>query len=125
MRQLSCILVALTGFSLIILFSKCTDSKVENKGGEGDFHIGWSSVNITPDSPVLIWGQRHARISEGILDSVTATALAIESGKGSSSKRTILISCDLAGILDRTRGEPDMYFTPGTEDNLLNIEYCY
>jgi len=92
----------------------CTDSKVEDKN---NFFIGWSSVNITPDDPVLLWGQRHARISEGILDSITATALAIEYGSGLSSEKVIMISCDLVAILDGTR-EPDMYFTPGNQNNL-------
>jgi hypothetical protein len=103
----------------LFLFANCTGTIKNENEPEGNLSIGWSSVDITPDSPILIWGQRNARVSEGVLDPVTATVLAIESGEGISSKKAILISCDLVAILDGVR-EPDMYFTPGTENNLLN-----
>ncbi len=60
----------------------------------GNLRIGWSSVDITPDKPVLLAGQFHARVSEGVHDPVTATALAVENGDG----RVIMISCDLVSI---------------------------
>lgn len=73
-----------------------------------DFSIGWSKVEITPDKPVLVAGQFEARISEGILDPICVTALAMESGSGPSSERVIMISCDLVSISDGTRdGNPD------------------
>ena len=62
--------------------------------------IGWASANITPNENVLLHGQFHARISEGVKDSVTATILAIESGSGAYSEKAILISCDLGIISD-------------------------
>lgn len=65
--------------------------------------IGWASTDITPDQPVLIAGQFYARVSEGIMDPVTVTAMAIESGEGPSSEKAILISCDLVTISDGTR----------------------
>ena len=56
-------------------------------------YIGWASADITPDHPVLLRGQFHARISEGVMDPLTVTALAIESGRRRPSEKAILISC--------------------------------
>jgi hypothetical protein len=45
-----------------------------------DLKIGWAEADITPEElPVLIAGQFHARISEGIQDRLKATALVLES----------------------------------------------
>lgn len=62
--------------------------------------VGWASADLTPDRPVLLSGQFHARVSEGVLDPVTATALALESADGG---RGILVSCDLMAIADGVR----------------------
>jgi hypothetical protein len=62
--------------------------------------IGWASADLTPDGPVLITGQFHARVSEGVLDPVTATALALESPQG---ERVVMVSCDLVSIPDSLR----------------------
>ncbi len=57
--------------------------------------IGWASCDITPRAfPVLIAGQFHARVSEGVDDPLSATALALESGED----QVIFVSCDLVGI---------------------------
>jgi len=56
--------------------------------------IGWSQQSITPDRPVLLAGQFHARISEGVKDPVTVTAMAIDNGQD----HVIFISCDIVGI---------------------------
>ena len=61
--------------------------------------IGWSQADITPDRPVLIAGQFHARVSEGVMDPVTATALALDGGES----RAVLVSCDLVGTPDGFR----------------------
>ncbi len=120
MRLSKNIITVLILFLIIApLCTNCADSKQKEVYNKGNLSIGWSSIDITPDKPILIWGQRSARISEGVMDPVTATVLAIESGEGPSSDKVILVSCDLVAILDGVR-EPDMYFTPGTENNLLN-----
>ena len=67
--------------------------------GAGRLQIGWHSIDITPDYPVLIAGQFHARVSEGVADPVTATALALESG----AERAVLVSCDLVAVSDELR----------------------
>lgn len=56
--------------------------------------IGWSTVSITPDKPVMLDGQFHRRIATTVKDPVTATVLALEDGKS----QTIFISCDLVGV---------------------------
>ncbi len=67
-------------------------------------NIGWAQADITPDRPVLLAGQFHARVSEGIMDPVTATALAVESpADGDSRRQAIMVSCDLASVSDELR----------------------
>jgi hypothetical protein len=61
--------------------------------------IGWAQTDITPDDPVCLSGQFHARVSEGVMDPLTATAMALEAeGAG-----VVLVSCDLVGISDILR----------------------
>ena len=60
--------------------------------------IGWASADITPDEPVQPVGQHYARISEGVLDPVTATALALSSGPDPADM-VIFVSCG-AGCSD-------------------------
>jgi hypothetical protein len=57
--------------------------------------IGWASVDITPDKPVLLDGQFHARVSERVHDPITITALALEQR---DAGRVIFLSCDMVGI---------------------------
>ena len=100
-------------FALFMMcFNSCKGKKVEPIGIKedktGNLYLGWASADITPDKPVLVSGQFHARVSEGIMDPITATALAIEYGTGASSEKVIMISCDIVGISDGTRdGSPD------------------
>ncbi|MGI5820221.1 MAG: hypothetical protein ACOX9R_19210 [Armatimonadota bacterium] len=55
--------------------------------------IGWAQADITPDEPVLLSGQFHARVSEGVRDPVTATALVLEQG----GEHAVFVTCDLSG----------------------------
>ena len=61
--------------------------------------IGWAQTDITPSQPVLIAGQFHARLSEGVLDPVTATALVLDA----DDDQAVLVSCDLVCISDELR----------------------
>lgn len=67
------------------------------------FKLGWSSVDITPDKPVLIAGQFHARVSEGVMDPITATVLAMESVQNGSSQSSVLVSVDWVSVSDGMR----------------------
>lgn len=61
--------------------------------------IGWASADITPDQPVVLTGFSSARVSNGVLDPITATALVLESIAGDkSSDKVVLVSVDLIGI---------------------------
>lgn len=62
-----------------------------------NLQIGWSSCDITPEQPVFVHGQFNSRISEGVLDPVTATILALESSD-SDFGGVIMVSCDLVSI---------------------------
>lgn len=65
--------------------------------------FGWSKKDVSVEGPIGMPGQFYERISEGILDPITVTALAIDDGNGAS----ILLSCDFAalggGIIEEIR----------------------
>lgn len=61
--------------------------------------IGWAEADITPPEPVLIAGQFHARVSEGVDDPITATVLAVEAGEDHFA----FVSCDLVSISEDLR----------------------
>ena len=61
--------------------------------------IGWAQAELTPTGPVLIAGQFHARLSEGVADPLTATALVLEGAED----HAVFVSCDLVAISDELR----------------------
>ncbi|MGI6087606.1 MAG: hypothetical protein ACOYCD_06645 [Kiritimatiellia bacterium] len=65
--------------------------------------IGWASRDISTDKPINIPGQFYIRISKGILDPVTVTAMVIDSG----DDLAVFLSADLVmiinGLLDEVR----------------------
>jgi len=56
--------------------------------------IGWGQTDITPPEPAMIAGQFHARVSEDVLDPVTATTLVVEQ----DGAHVVFVSCDLVAI---------------------------
>lgn len=67
----------------------------------GHFNIGWASADITPDRPVVITGGSSARVSEGVRDHISATALVMESIRDNgASDVAIMVSLDLVGVTD-------------------------
>ena len=72
---------------------------MESKGARPVTRIGWAQAEITPAQPVLISGQFHARLSEGVSDPITATALALEA----SGDQAVMVGCDLVGVSDELR----------------------
>ena len=73
-------------------------------GRDEGMKVGWGQADITPDRKVLLAGQFHARVSEGIMDPITATAFAVESAAdGGAPRRAIMVSCDLGTISDELR----------------------
>jgi hypothetical protein len=114
MQNFRFLIILLPGILILALLNSFAVNKsmkdVPGADKTGDLMIGWSTVDITPDRPVLVAGQFPARVSEGTLDPITVTAMAIESGSGLSSDKVIMISCDLVSISDGTRD--------GNTDNL-------
>lgn len=61
--------------------------------------VGWATSDVTPERPVILRGQYHARVSEGVLDPITVTALALESVRdGKPVEHIVMVSCDYVGI---------------------------
>ncbi|MBP5639535.1 MAG: hypothetical protein J6X55_08655 [Victivallales bacterium] len=60
----------------------------------GELKIGWGFRDISTTEPTCIHGQFHVRISQGILDPITVTALALES----NGQQLIMLSCDITGL---------------------------
>ena len=63
--------------------------------------IGWARTDLTPTETVLISGQFHARVSEGVNDPITATALALDSGED----HIVMVSCDIVVISSEMRND--------------------
>jgi hypothetical protein len=75
-----------------------------------EFRFGAAIVDITPDRPVGLDGQRTARVSRQPETPISATALALETRDGGQSlDQAIIVSCDLVairdGILDKVRAK--------------------
>lgn len=99
MKNLRFCIPFFVGILSMIFLVACTEK--DNKTGKaGNFHIGWASVDITPEQPVLIRGALRARVSEGVMDPLMATVLVMESGAGPLSEKVIMVSCDLIAISD-------------------------
>ncbi len=67
--------------------------------------IGWGEANITPERNVILAGQFHARVSEGVRDPVTASVLVVEGSRSDPASQLLLVSCDLASIGNELRDE--------------------
>lgn len=65
--------------------------------------IGWASRDVSTSAPLNIPGQFYMRISKGVMDPVTVTALAVENG----GQRVVFVSGDMIdcrhGLLDEVR----------------------
>ena len=77
-------------------------------GRSGELYVGAATVSITPDLPVALSGQMHLRISQKVESPVTATALAVETRRGSELlEQAIMVACDLVaireGVLEKVR----------------------
>lgn len=61
--------------------------------------IGAATTSITPDQPIALDGQFGTRISRGVENPITATAVAIEARQdGRCVDQAVLVSCDLVAI---------------------------
>jgi hypothetical protein len=101
MKSLMISKILIVVISILLFFKGSAESKENQNGIQrrviNNFYIGWSSVDITPDQPVI---NCRGDLTTGVMDPVTSTALAMESGKELPSEKVIMISCDLVGIPD-------------------------
>ncbi|HNS32340.1 MAG TPA: hypothetical protein PKN36_05130 [bacterium] len=94
----SVLFIAITAGSLLMSNTAC------GQGENSYLLIGWAKADMTPEKPVLVSGQFHARVSEGIMDPITATVLALESVRnGTPAGAVIMVSCDLGSISECLR----------------------
>ncbi len=63
--------------------------------------IGWATGDVTPAGTCTLCGQFHLRISAGVRDPVTATALALETADG--REQALILSVDTLWIGDYVR----------------------
>ena len=64
-----------------------------------ELRIGTAAISITPDRPVALDGQFNLRVSRGVDNPVTATAVAIEAREGDRVvDQAILLSADLVAF---------------------------
>lgn len=87
----------------LLMFNNCNNIKNSEKTNRADEQIGtllvgWSSVDITPENPVPVQGQFAARVSEGVLDPLTATVFVLESVNEATPSRVIFVSCDIIEV---------------------------
>jgi hypothetical protein len=67
--------------------------------GATELRIGLATISITPDKPVALDGQFRLRISEGVDNPITATALALEAREGDRVvNEAILLSADIVAF---------------------------
>ncbi len=98
-----------TGWGLLtVAAGLVTMTLVANGVLAAELLIGAATTSITPDQPVALAGQFNTRISKGVDNPVTATAVAIESRSGDQVvDQAILVSHDLvmvsAGVLPPLR----------------------
>ena len=93
-------------FLFVLLLSLAADAAAGAPGVAGKagaLSFGWATESITPQGPVAIAGQYHTRISGEVHDSITVTALALETrDAGASLEQAIWVSCDLVGVRRRS-----------------------
>lgn len=78
---------------LPLLLAACTSLHA------AQLHIGATTIDITPDEPVALDGQRSIRISKKPVTHIFATVLALESREGDAAlDQAIMVSCDLVAI---------------------------
>jgi len=66
---------------------------------EQALYVGWASADITPQQPVALVGQLTKRISQSVLDPLTATVLALETRvENDKREQAIMVSCDVLYI---------------------------
>jgi hypothetical protein len=88
-------MLRLLAFTLLNLFLLTTTALT------AELHAGAFTLDITPDQPVGLDGQRSIRISQKAETPIQASVLALESRKGDRVlDQAVIVSCDLVAIRD-------------------------
>ncbi|TWU25286.1 Neutral/alkaline non-lysosomal ceramidase [Novipirellula galeiformis] len=95
-----------TTFLVCAAFVALPSNILADSADADGLHIGWASADITPEQPVVLTGFSRARVSAGVLDPITATALVLDSVQGGkSSEKVVMISLDLIGVSNDLRDQ--------------------
>ena len=80
-------------------FAETVNRLAAETNREDPLFVGWASREITPPQPVALVGQYHTRISQGVLDPLTATALAMETqGPEGKNEQAVFVACDICFV---------------------------
>ena len=63
--------------------------------------IGWATRDVSTDKPIVINGQAHLRVSRGVIDPVTTTALVLDDGEDC----VIFVSLDMVSFRSQLLNE--------------------
>ena len=77
-------------------------SKENTASAPSPISIGWATRDITPKGTVRVMGQFHVRISAGVDNPLTCTALAMEGG---GAAQAVLVSVDAPYVVDEITQE--------------------
>ena len=80
-------------------FGQTTAGLAAAANREDPLFVGWASADVTPPQPIALAGQKHKRLSKGVLDPLTVTALALETrGPDGQTEQAVIVSCDLVSM---------------------------
>ncbi len=80
-----------SSFAFLMILASRSDS--------AELRVGASSVSITPDQPVALWGQMHTRVARQVESPIIASVLALESREGEKVlDQAVFVACDLVAI---------------------------
>jgi len=68
-----------------------------------ELKIGWAARDVSTEEPVNIPGQFHMRISRGIMDPITVSALVIDNGADLVAFVSVDCVVIRSGLLDEVR----------------------
>jgi len=82
-----------------IVIGIMTIGVISGAASAAELRVGAATISITPDKPVALDGQFGLRVSRGVDNPLTATAVAIEAwSNGQAVDQAVLVSCDLVAI---------------------------
>ncbi len=72
------------------------DQEMNARTTSGTLRVGWAQADLTPAETVSLRGQFYSRLSEGVLDPLSATVLVLDSGQD----QAVFVGCDNVGLPD-------------------------